>query len=679
MEGAAGGSEAAPSTEAAACAGPSSSPSGSPGQSSAQQQPQDSPMTPETASSGSDGVPTPTESTRRGGAAANGATTDQNGPKPAANGSETAAARPQDGERRRDAAAVAPAEPDNKTKRWFEVFDLYTERARRQGGVQVQRRRLYSTGPAAVLVLLEEHTPVERREGTQAAPSVDVAKAKQHRKLATEGSCMACSMSLYFELSNRLKNSTHPVRYLTGAPGTCLAKSDWSAPFQNAIMQLITARKHPASGPATSERDSTGPKRKREVEVIVIDDDDDDDDDMDGGMASSSSAANGTPEVPVDSSDAAMNRQNGNVRNGVIRPSDVFAQLNVPVRIAPAQSPVAEHSTIEPIPFPQELTGTAPSPSVQPSLPYSSSSMLNGTHTANISSSVDSMQWNNSVPQFAASAGRPAASTGYGASATSNGMMEMSSSSASMNSANGVWSTTSAISTDLASMSNPTSLLPLGGAVFAENALVDSLVDRYHEVNQTVLNLELQTEQFTRQIAVATCQGPFAAGNLMASLNSLQPILTSERNRRDNLFIAMIIQSQDIMAAVRLLRLTELGDVPQVPMISHRKCLQISNEINQHKKKLIELNQELTETLTQSNAVSSSWETSVIRTTSANIQMHEKSIKKLKKDREVEIVRIVQFSRNIRETLKKTFQRTVELQRQRQQQQQQQQQFQQYG
>ncbi|KAG6618336.1 Zinc finger, B-box [Phytophthora cinnamomi] len=704
MEGAAGASEAAPSTEAAACAGPSSSPSGSPGQSSAQQQPQDSPMTPETASSGSDGVPTPTESTRRGGAAANGATTDQNGPKPAANASETAAARPQDGERRRDAAAVAPAEPDNKTKRWFEVIPKVLHNFRSHDREQIKQLTMPR---CSICIRSERDVKAEFRCKEEGCTLLDQPlcsscwknthqskDGKEHKQLPASICpqcqleriaywCAECDLKFcrvcFDQIHSVAKAKQHRKLATEGAPGTCLAKSDWSAPFQNAIMQLITARKHPASGPATSERDSTGPKRKREVEVIVIDDDDDDDDDMDGGMASSSSAANGTPEVPVDSSDAAMNRQNGNVRNGVIRPSDVFAQLNVPVRIAPAQSPVAEHSTIEPIPFPQELTGTAPSPSVQPSLPYSSSSMLNGTHTANISSSVDSMQWNNSVPQFAASAGRPAASTGYGASATSNGMMEMSSSSASMNSANGVWSTTSAISTDLASMSNPTSLLPLGGAVFAENALVDSLVDRYHEVNQTVLNLELQTEQFTRQIAVATCQGPFAAGNLMASLNSLQPILTSERNRRDNLFIAMIIQSQDIMAAVRLLRLTELGDVPQVPMISHRKCLQISNEINQHKKKLIELNQELTETLTQSNAVSSSWETSVIRTTSANIQMHEKSIKKLKKDREVEIVRIVQFSRNIRETLKKTFQRTVELQRQRQQQQQQQQQFQQYG
>ncbi|POM73451.1 Hypothetical protein PHPALM_9701 [Phytophthora palmivora] len=113
----------------------------------------------------------------------------------------------------------------------------------------------------------------------------------------------------------------------------------------------------------------------------------------------------------------------------------------------------------------------------------------------------------------------------------------------------------------------------------------------------------------------------------------------------------MIIQSNDIMAC-------------------------ISNEINQHKKKLIELNQTLSETLAQSHAVSSAWENTLIRSTSANIQVHEKSIKKLKKDREVEIVRIVQFSRNVREALKIAFQLNLEVQLQ---QKQHHQQFQQNG
>jgi hypothetical protein len=424
---------------------------------------------------------------------------------------------------------------------------------------------------------------------------------------------------------------------------------------------MIAATKHPASAAGDTSADIVGGKRKRDVEVIVIDDDDND--------LEQEAAIN----VPVDS--AFANGHTGT--SGSAAPRQYCPDETLPPQTANTtwQFPVAQNSMIEPIPFPHELTGAAATSSarfetVQPNAAFSTP-MPNGNNQVNLSSSIGSLQWSSSAPQFAASTasmGGSRAAAPFTSSVMSNGMLDVLPNSFSTTS--GAWSTTSAVSTDFASSSNPTNLLPLGGAVFAENALVDSLVDRYHEMNQNVTNMEFQSEQLTRQIAVATCQGPYAAGPLMAALNKIQSVLDVAIERRDKLLIAMIIQSNDVMAAVRMLRLTELGDVPQVPMIGHRKCLQITNEINQHKKKLLELNQQLSETLSQSHAVSSSWENTLIRTTSANIQAHEKSIKKLKKAREVEIVRIVQFSLKIREALKHAFQRSIEMQRQQHQQQQ---------
>ncbi|KAE9117901.1 hypothetical protein PF010_g8436 [Phytophthora fragariae] len=679
----------------------SSSPSG---HSTAQQKPQETPRTPETASPGSDKVPTLTESEK--GSVTD--TTEQNGPISVANGGQSAQQTTGG-----DAVATEVAEqhapaPEKKVKRWFEVIPVVLQNFRGHDREQINQLKM---ARCSSCIRSKRDTRAEfkcRQEGCILLDEPLCSSCwKTHREDGNEHRqipasicpqcqleriaywCAGCDLmfceACFDQIHNVEKAKHHRKLATEDAPGTCLAKSDWSASFQLAIMQLITARKHPARGPGISETDSTGGKRKREVEVIVIDDDDDDE--MDSASARTSSAADETSGVRVDDSGDDITRHDGiesgsgGIQDALTRSSEEFAQL-----VASAQASAARNSAIEPIPFPRELSQSAPSHAGQTNLAYNSSSMRNGTNTVNISTSAGNMQWNNSASQFAASApslGSSTGSTGYVTSTTSNGMMEISSCSTatSMNMANGVWSTTSAISTDLASTSNPTNLLPLSGAVFAENALVDSLVDRYHEVNQAVTNLELQTEQLTRQIAVATCQGPYAAGNLMSRLRSLQPILSAERVRRDNLFIAMMIQSNDIMAAVRLLRLTELGDVPQVPMISHRKCLQITNKINHHKKKLIELNQELTDTLTQSSAAGSSWVTTVIRTVSGNIQMHEKNIMKLKKEREVEIVRIVQFSRNIREILKRTFQHSMELQRQQQQQQEQlqQEQFRQYG
>ncbi|GMF27667.1 unnamed protein product [Phytophthora lilii] len=463
-------------------------------------------------------------------------------------------------------------------------------------------------------------------------------------------------------------------------------------------MQLVAARKHP---PPSSEADSINGKRKRDVDVIVIDDDDDINGD---NVEISPPGTNEAFDSRACNSAATLNqkkKQNGGVSvaavNALSRVGGTATQpqgnpyTNAGAAFVP--SPAAHNSMIEPIPF----TATS---SVQPNVTFTSSSMPNGPYQANINTSSGT-QWNNGVDNFhgsATSMATPNISAGVDASVMRSGMLQMSptsmanamstpmnttsgvwSTTSAMNTTSGVWSTTSAISTDMASASYPSNLLPLGGAVFAENALVDSLVDRYHEMNQTVTNMELQCNQLTQQIAVATCQGPYVAAPVMGALNNLQPMLQNAKARRDKFLIAMIIQSHDIMAAVRLLRLTELGDVPQVPMISHRKCLQISNEINLHKKKLIELNQRLSKTLNQSHAVGLRWENNLIRRTSASIQMHERSIKKLKKDREVEIVRIVQFSKNIRDALKRAFQRSVEIQRQQQQQQQQQQQFPPYG
>ncbi|CAI5742998.1 unnamed protein product [Peronospora destructor] len=138
----------------------------------------------------------------------------------------------------------------------------------------------------------------------------------------------------------------------------------------------------------------------------------------------------------------------------------------------------------------------------------------------------------------------------------------------------------------------------------------------------------------------------------MALLMNLQLVLEAAKKRRDQLLVAIVIQSKDIMTSVRLLRLVELGDVPEIPMIGHRTCLQLTNEIDRHKKSLLKLYQQFSKALNHSALINSSWEDLHIRVISASIQMHKKNIKKLQKACEVEFVRIVQFSYNIREVLK---------------------------
>uniref|UniRef100_A0AAV1UTR2 Uncharacterized protein n=1 Tax=Peronospora matthiolae TaxID=2874970 RepID=A0AAV1UTR2_9STRA len=402
---------------------------------------------------------------------------------------------------------------------------------------------------------------------------------------------------------------------------------------------------------------SIGGKRKREIEVIVIDNDDDAEEDE---PVIISPPGNQSAQQQADTCGSAAIRPKTS-STGTCALSQQNASANTDDQAASA------HATmLEPFPFFEAPIHTSSSPYALPVHPsYSTPSISKGVNTVTPHANVG-LQWGNSNFPFGMP---PLVGNGHGSPVYTTNIMSpgatLSSAPASVGTP--MWPTTSGISTDLASTLSLNNLHARRGAVSAQNVLVDSLVDRYHEVNQNVASMELQGEQLTRQIALAARQGPYTARPIMDLLNKLQPALEASKGLRDKLLIAMIVQSDDIMASVRSLRLSELGDVPQVPSISHRKCLQLSIEINRHKKKLVESNQQISDMLAKSYTVTSSMENSLIQSASAEIQVHERNIMRLKKARNVEFVRIVQFSNNIREALKQTFQQTVEAQRHQQQ------------
>ncbi|KAI9994965.1 hypothetical protein PInf_011845 [Phytophthora infestans] len=645
------------------------------------------PNTPETERSASEGVATPTESEKGANGTQNTGNRDRIGTTEAAikaqNGDIKATGQPKE-----QVSAATGQREQKSVKKWFDVLPMVLQNFKAQDREQIRqlmlpRCELCKRGKVDKKAEVKCNHDRCIMRGRALCSSCwklthSSESGRQHLQLPASFCrqcqldhvaywCAECDLQLckdcFEQIHSVPRTRGHRKLATEDAPGTCLGKSHWASNFQKVIFQMITARKRPPPVSNGSSADSVGVKRKRDVDVIVIDGSDDEkpDDSVMKSAQAKSTLANGNSGQQ--GGNTGNQQHSSTTRSGLSRSSELFCQLQVPLPPASINPPFqAPAGMMEPIPLSQAQTQATSTPLPSPDA-VQTSAAYTASNTVDISSS---MGWNGSASQCGAPAamGNANGSAAYTSSVMSNGM----------STTDGMWSTTSAISTDLVSASNVSTLLPLGGAVFAENALVDSLVDRYHEVNQNVANMERQTEQLTRHIAVATCQGPYVAGPIMALLSKLQPILEAARVRRDKLLIAMIIQSKDIMACVRVLRLAELGDVPQVPMISHRKCLQISTEINHHKTKLIELNQHLSETLTQSSAGSSSWESTFIRTTSTNIQMHEKSIKELKKAREVEFVRIVQFSLKIREGLKAAFQRTVDIQRQ-----QQRQDFQQYG
>ncbi|KAI9906332.1 hypothetical protein PsorP6_003421 [Peronosclerospora sorghi] len=468
--------------------------------------------------------------------------------------------------------------------------------------------------------------------------------------------CQSC-----FQLIHSVSATSKHCKIATeDAPGTCLAASHWSSNFQKVICQMSLSRKQKLSGNDTNF--STNTKRKRDVEVIVIDDDDDEENESQvasNGVQAPSTPVNGTAKQGMDNNVCTVNHQLGSGTEAYFR------------RIAPnntrCEAPPSINMMLEPTPIRTQTKSLFPALQISPAFRGSPSD----TNTFHINTNAHNMQWNTSASQFGASSfvGNRTSSSSYAANLTSKTTMQVTPSSVptSFDTTSRMWPTNAAISSSMSTAPNPNGFLPLGSSGFLENALVESLVNHYHEVNHKVTAMEHQREQIQSQIAIATCHGPYNAGPLMNILSTLQPVLEAAEERRDKFLIAMIIQSNDIMTAVRQLRLVELDDVPQVPLISHRKCLQLTNEINQHKTKLVELNKQLCDTLALSHGVCSNWENSFIRTISVNMKVHEHEIKSLKKAREMEFVRIVQFSFKIREALKQVFQRLSGTQRKQQQ------------
>ncbi|RQM16223.1 hypothetical protein DD237_002992 [Peronospora effusa] len=442
--------------------------------------------------------------------------------------------------------------------------------------------------------------------------------------------CAECDLKFckkcFEEIHSVSATTSHRKIATEDAPGTCFVTSHWSASFQNVIVHMIASRKQKTNSKNTGGS-TIGAKRKRDIEVIVIDDEDD---------------------------EKEVSQQNGSStgkENGFMRSCNADSQ---------PQQNASDNSNYQASTNEQSMLVLMPSKPLAPlsqqtSSACSTSSTSNDAKAVNIGTGVESLQWDGASSQM-----RDSSTTASATSVTGNGMMQVTQSSMSTaaNTTSGSWST----STNVASTSHSNGQLPLRGAFSAENALSDSLMDHYHKVNQVVAKMELQSEQLNRQLAITTYQGPYRAGPVMALLMKLQPVLEAAKKRRDQLLVATIVQSKDIMASVRLLRLAELGDVPKIFSMGHRTCLQLTNEIDRHEKSSSKLYQRFSEALSHSAPINSSWEDLHIRAVSANIQMHERNIKKLKRAREVEFVRIVQFSHNIREALKQALKQALQRQ-----------------
>lgn len=492
-----------------------------------------------------------------------------------------------------------------------------------------------------------------------------------------------------------------------GASGKKISKANWSSHFHANVMQVLAILKRPYStdvrkpAPIASKAGETvssdsadsalNGKRKREfnqVEVITIDSDNDSDSAGDQTPTTGFKRMNSAPHS--NSMIRPSSAPHLSVNNGASSSSEVvvaravahqlqpvatmqYAPITAPAHYQapslPSSMPTPSMPLPEPLPFPQELMaedspfgnvsscGPSPYGSVNTA---SSSGQQHSAFNAGYNSAtmgVSSRGFN--VP--------PIQTTGVG------------------NSTSG-WATTSpATSTPVSVVSDSTPvnrtpangmmmsynvMMPGAAAVNSANPLVEAMLERYDAQNRAVYELACRIQQLNQEIVTAASRGPYAATPLMAELSNTQTTLKAALARRDRLFVIVIVQSADIIRKVRQLRMTELMNVPQVPPLSHRKCLQLSYTINNHKSTLQNLNEQLATAISSPGMANASAVNMTIQQLSSSIAAHEQSMRQLIEDRQSEFVRIVQFSDSIREALKQEFRRFQQQQQQQMQHQQ---------
>lgn len=322
-------------------------------------------------------------------------------------------------------------------------------------------------------------------------------------------------------------------------------------------------------------------------------------------------------------------------------PAPLPRPLPFPEELMTEGSPFASASTPEPIPFSSTSRQASPLNSVYNSTPMGMPSRgfnVAPIQTANVDSSTP--RWATSSPATTPPVSVVSQSTPAEANMAG-----------------------SAASGTMASYS----MMPGAAAMNTDNPLLEAMIGRYDTQNHAVYELECRIQRLNEEIVQAASRGLYAAAPLMAELTNTQTTLRSALERRDRLFVISIVQSPDIIRKVRQIRLTEVMDVPQVPPLSHRKCLQLSFNINIHKSTLQALNTQLANAISSSGMANANAVNLRIQQLSSSIAAHEQSMQQLIEDRHSEFVRIVQFSEAIREALKMEFRRYQQQQMQQQQ------------
>lgn len=183
----------------------------------------------------------------------------------------------------------------------------------------------------------------------------------------------------------------------------------------------------------------------------------------------------------------------------------------------------------------------------------------------------------------------------------------------------------------------------------------DLLYENYNKTNAAVSQMEQSIMLSNQQIMKLSRCNILHAQQLMKQCKQTQRKLRVLIMSRDICVVNIILQSPRVMQNIHQLRLQTLSDVAQVTSSCHQKCARLAEQMQLGETHLVGLNQKMEELVNHDFSLPD-YHKKVLEL-HQKIEEIQHSLVTWKTEREHELVRIVHYSRQIRDLLKQQFQR----------------------
>nr|CCA19168.1 conserved hypothetical protein [Albugo laibachii Nc14] len=187
------------------------------------------------------------------------------------------------------------------------------------------------------------------------------------------------------------------------------------------------------------------------------------------------------------------------------------------------------------------------------------------------------------------------------------------------------------------------------------NTSIDLLYENYNRTNMAVSQMEQAIMLSNQRIMKLSRCNISHAQQIMKQLQQTQRKLRVLVMSRDICVVNIILQSPRLMQNIHQLHLQTLSDVAQVTNSCHRKCAHLAEQIQRGELHLMGLNQQMEELVNHDFSLPD-YHKKVLEL-HQKIEEVQNSLATWKAEREHELVRIVHYSRQIRDLLKQQFQR----------------------